>query len=104
MRWHPARAAGRHGLSLADIVNALEKNNSNQGAGYIERRGEQYLVRAPGQVQSMDDIRDIIVGTAQGLPIRIRDIAASESAASYAPVLPPKTARKSCSARSSCSW
>ncbi|RUP29445.1 MAG: CusA/CzcA family heavy metal efflux RND transporter [Curvibacter sp.] len=67
-----------YGLSLADIVNALEKNNSNQGAGYIERRGEQYLVRAPGQVQSMDDIRDIIVGTAQGLPIRIRDIAAVE--------------------------
>lgn len=44
------------------------------GAGYIERRGEQYLVRAPGQVASEDDIRNIIVGTAQGQPIRIRDI------------------------------
>jgi cobalt-zinc-cadmium resistance protein CzcA len=65
---------GAYGLSLADVVNALEKNNSNQGAGYIERRGEQYLVRAPGQVQSLDDVRDIIVGTAQGQPIRIRDI------------------------------
>jgi cobalt-zinc-cadmium resistance protein CzcA len=65
---------GAHGLSLADVVNALQKNNGNQGAGYIERRGEQYLVRAPGQVQSMDDIRDIIVGTAQGQPIHIRDI------------------------------
>lgn len=63
-----------YGLSLTDVVNALEKNNANQGAGYIERQGEQYLVRAPGQVQSMDDLRDIIVGTAQGLPIRIRDI------------------------------
>ena len=67
---------GAYGLSLADVVNALEKNNSNQGAGYIERRGEQYLVRAPGQVQSMDDIRDIIVGTAQGQPIHVRDIGA----------------------------
>jgi len=65
---------GAYGLSLADVVNALEKNNANQGAGYIERRGEQYLVRAPGQVQSMDDIRDIIVGTAQGQPIHVRDI------------------------------
>jgi len=65
---------GAYGLSLADVVNALEKNNGNQGAGYIERRGEQYLVRAPGQVQSMDDIRDIIVGTAQGQPIHVRDI------------------------------
>lgn len=62
------------GLSLADIVNALEKNNSSQGAGYIERKGEQYLVRAPGQVKSIDDIRDIIIGTAQEQPIRVRDI------------------------------
>ncbi len=65
---------GAYGLSLADVVNALEKNNANQGAGYIERRGEQYLVRAPGQVRSMDDIRDVIVGTAQGQPIHVRDI------------------------------
>jgi cobalt-zinc-cadmium resistance protein CzcA len=66
------------GLSLADVVSALEKNNSNQGAGYIERRGEQYLVRAPGQVHSIDDIREIIVGSAQGQPIRVRDIAEVE--------------------------
>nr|WP_311530189.1 CusA/CzcA family heavy metal efflux RND transporter [uncultured Ralstonia sp.] len=64
-----------YGLTLADLVTALEKNNSNVGAGYIERRGEQYLVRAPGQVKSLDDIRDVIVGTAQGQPIRIRDVA-----------------------------
>jgi len=66
---------GAYGLSLADVVNALEKNNSNQGAGYIERRGEQYLVRAPGQVKSIEDIGDIITGTAQGQPIRVRDVA-----------------------------
>jgi cobalt-zinc-cadmium resistance protein CzcA len=69
---------GAYGLSLANVVDALEKNNANQGAGYIEHRGEQYLVRAPGQVQSMDDIRDIIVGTAQGQPIHVRDIASVE--------------------------
>jgi cobalt-zinc-cadmium resistance protein CzcA len=66
---------GAHGLSLADVVHALEKNNSNRGAGYIERRGEQYLVRAPGQVKSMEDIGDIIIGTAAGQPIRVRDVA-----------------------------
>jgi cobalt-zinc-cadmium resistance protein CzcA len=66
---------GAHGLSLSDVVHALEKNNSNQGAGYIERRGEQYLVRAPGQVKSIEDIGDILVGTAQGQPIRVRDVA-----------------------------
>ncbi|BDB29158.1 efflux RND transporter permease subunit (plasmid) [Cupriavidus sp. P-10] len=63
-----------YGLTLTDVVTALNKNNDNVGAGYIERRGEQYLVRAPGQVTSEDDIRNIIVGTAQGQPIRIRDI------------------------------
>ncbi len=69
---------GAFGLSLVDVVNALEKNNANVGAGYIERRGEQYLVRAPGQVKSVEDIGDIIVGTAQGQPIRVRDVAAVE--------------------------
>ncbi len=64
-----------YGLSLADVVSALEKNNDNVGAGYIERRGEQYLVRVPGQVRSLDDIREVIVGTAQGQPIRVRDVA-----------------------------
>ncbi|MGO4155773.1 CusA/CzcA family heavy metal efflux RND transporter [Cupriavidus sp. YAF13] len=70
----PERMAS-YGLSLQDVVVALEKNNANVGAGYIERRGEQYLVRAPGQVRSVDDIREIIVGSAQGQPIRIRDLA-----------------------------
>ena len=68
------RLASR-GLSLSDVVGALDKNNANVGAGYIERRGEQYLVRAPGQVKSLDDIGDIIVGTADRQPIRIRDVA-----------------------------
>lgn len=68
------RLAAR-GLSLQDVVMALERNNANVGAGYIERRGEQYLVRAPGQVKSIDDLREIIVGSAQGQPVRIRDVA-----------------------------
>ncbi|WP_354676989.1 CusA/CzcA family heavy metal efflux RND transporter [Cupriavidus plantarum] len=68
-----------YGLTLADVVGALDKNNDNVGAGYIERRGEQYLVRVPGQVKSIDDIGQVIVGTAQGQPIRVRDVAAVES-------------------------
>ncbi|MCA7082330.1 CusA/CzcA family heavy metal efflux RND transporter [Cupriavidus sp. DB3] len=64
-----------YGLTLADVVSALYRNNDNVGAGYIERSGEQYLVRAPGQVRSEADIRDVIVGSAQGQPIRVRDIA-----------------------------
>ncbi|MFO1226095.1 efflux RND transporter permease subunit [Roseateles sp.] len=64
-----------HGLSLADIVQALERNNGNVGAGYIERRGEQYLIRAPGQLAGIEDIADIVVSNAQGVPIRVRDLA-----------------------------
>ncbi|RZL04312.1 MAG: CusA/CzcA family heavy metal efflux RND transporter [Rubrivivax sp.] len=64
-----------HGLSLEDLVTALERNNANVGAGYIERRGEQYLIRAPGQVQGLEDIGNIVVRPAQGLPLRIRDVA-----------------------------
>ena len=64
-----------YGLTLSDIVTALYRNNDNVGAGYIERSGEQYLVRAPGQVRSEADIGDVIVGSAQGQPIRVRDVA-----------------------------
>ncbi len=67
---------GAFGLTLADVVRALEKNNSNLGAGYIERRGEQYLVRAPGQVKSIDDIGAILVASVGGQPVRVRDVAA----------------------------
>lgn len=63
-----------YGLTLQDIVTALDRNNNNVGAGYIEKRGEQYLIRAPGQVNSIEDIRNIILGNAQGVPIRIRDV------------------------------
>lgn len=64
-----------YGLALADIVNALERNNSNVGAGYIEREGEQYLVRAPGQAASIDDIGNIVVTSIRGIPVRVRDVA-----------------------------
>jgi cobalt-zinc-cadmium resistance protein CzcA len=64
-----------HGLALSDIVEALERNNSNVGAGYIERGGEQYLVRVPGQVGSSEDIGAIILRSSQGVPLYIRDVA-----------------------------
>jgi len=63
------------GLAISDVVTALERNNANVGAGYIERSGEQYLIRAPGQVSNIDDIANVIVGHARGVPIRIRDVA-----------------------------
>jgi len=65
----------RYNLSLEDIASALEKNNNNVGAGYVERNGEQYLIRVPGQVYSIPDIERIVVATHNGVPIRIHDVA-----------------------------
>lgn len=62
-------------LTLKDVLTAVDRNNGNVGAGYIERRGEQLLVRAPGQVRSLDDIRNTILQNVQGVPIRVRDVA-----------------------------
>src|SRR3546814_4669129 len=45
------------------------------GAGYIERNGQQYLVRVPGQVGGLDEIRSIVLDRRNGLPIRVRDVA-----------------------------
>jgi len=64
-----------YGITIQDVVNSLEQNNSNVGAGYIEKNGEQYLIRIPGQVKDIDDIHHIIVSKKDDLTIRIRDIA-----------------------------
>lgn len=70
----PDRLAS-YGLDLADVITALERNNANVGAGYIERSGQQYLVRVPGQAQTLDDLRQIIVSQRHGVSVRIGDIA-----------------------------
>lgn len=52
-----------------------KKNNANVGAGYIEKNGEQYLIRLPGQVKTMDDIKKIIVTKRDEVILRIGDVA-----------------------------
>ena len=64
-----------YGLSFRDVLEALARNNANVGAGYIEKSGEQYLVRAPGQVANLEEIRDIVIRTQRDVPIRVRDVA-----------------------------
>lgn len=65
----------RYRLSLNDIVEALERNNANVGAGYIESNGEQHLIRVPGQVKNIADIENIVIASFEGTPVRIRDVA-----------------------------
>ncbi|MGH8672593.1 MAG: efflux RND transporter permease subunit, partial [Burkholderiales bacterium] len=71
---NPAKLIG-YGLSFHDVLAALAGNNANVGAGYIEKSGEQYLIRAPGQVATLDEIRDIVIRTVHDVPIRIKDVA-----------------------------
>lgn len=62
-------------LTLNDLVTALERNNANVGAGYIERAGEQLLIRAPGQLSGVEDIANIVISNIQGTAIRISSVA-----------------------------
>ncbi|MFC3608841.1 efflux RND transporter permease subunit [Stutzerimonas tarimensis] len=64
-----------YGLTLQDLLTAVERNNQNLGAGYIERSGEQYTIRAPGQVRSAEEIGSILIANVNGTPIRINDVA-----------------------------
>ena len=62
-------------LSFSDVVRALEANNANQGARYLEDNGEGYVVRAAGRLESMDEIGSVVVTTRGGVPVRISDVA-----------------------------
>jgi heavy metal efflux system protein len=71
---HPDRLVALN-LTFRDISEAIDKNNANVGAGYIEKNGEQYLIRSPGQVKNLADVRSIVLYTRGGLPLRIGDVA-----------------------------
>ncbi|NEW87284.1 CusA/CzcA family heavy metal efflux RND transporter [Rhodopseudomonas sp. WA056] len=70
----PARLMA-YRLSFRDVMTSLAANNANVGAGYIEKNGEQYLVRTPGQVSDIEEIRQIVIGSRGGVPVRIMDVA-----------------------------
>lgn len=63
------------GISLKDIQQAIQSNNSNRGAGYIERYGQQLLVRSPGQLATLNDIEHIVVKQINHTPVFISDVA-----------------------------
>ena len=70
----PTRLAA-YGVGLRDLMEAIARSNANVGAGYIERSGEQYLIRVPGQVGAPEELRDIVVAHRDGVPIRLREMA-----------------------------
>jgi cobalt-zinc-cadmium resistance protein CzcA len=64
-----------YGITLRDVFEALEHNNSNAGGAYLEHRGEQQLIRGVGLITSTRDIENIVVTARNGVPVYVRHIA-----------------------------
>lgn len=62
-------------VSISSIFEALEKNNSVAGGGYIEKESQAFFIRGEGLIGSLEDIENIIVKTENGLPVYIKDVA-----------------------------
>lgn len=62
-------------VDLSDVLEALQRNNQNRGAGFIERNGEQWLIRSPGQLKDLQDIGAVVIAKRDDAPVRIRDVA-----------------------------
>ncbi len=63
------------GVTMDELAQALQANNVNRGAGYIERNGQQLLVRSPGQLASIAEIEQVVIANRHGAPVRISDVA-----------------------------
>jgi cobalt-zinc-cadmium resistance protein CzcA len=64
-----------YGLTFRDVLEALAANNANVGGGYIEHSGEQYTIRSTGLIRTLEDIANIKLGTHDGVPFFVKDVA-----------------------------
>lgn len=62
-------------IDLGQLVQALEQNNENRGAGFIEKNGQQLTIRVPGILKSVQEIEQVLVTNISGNPIRVADVA-----------------------------
>lgn len=63
------------GLSFSAVIEALERNNDSTGAGYLEQKGEAWVVRAAGRLETPEEIGKVVLATRGGVPIYIKDVA-----------------------------
>ncbi|MFZ5535885.1 MAG: efflux RND transporter permease subunit [Pseudomonadota bacterium] len=64
-----------YGLTLQDVMEALQRNNANAGGGILPQGPEQYLVRGVGLLRDARDIEMIVLKEVNGIPVYIRDVA-----------------------------
>ena len=69
----PAKIYGYH-LTVPQVMTALGANNSNAGGGFYSQGGQFYYVRGIGLVRNTSDIGNIVVGSSNGVPVRVKDI------------------------------
>jgi cobalt-zinc-cadmium resistance protein CzcA len=69
----PARLYGYH-VTVPQVVTQLGINNANTGGGFYSQGGQFYYVRGLGLIRDQADIASVIVGTQNGVPVRIRDV------------------------------
>lgn len=62
-------------VTLSEVYEALENNNSISGGAYIEKTNQSYFIRGDGLVKSLEDIENIVVKNNNGIPILIKDLA-----------------------------
>ncbi len=64
-----------YGVTIGDVFGALQASNENTGGAYIEKGPRTYYIRTDGIVESLEDIRAIVVDVREGRPITVRDVA-----------------------------
>ncbi|HEY1214780.1 MAG TPA: efflux RND transporter permease subunit, partial [Bryobacteraceae bacterium] len=64
-----------YGVTIEDVRNAISRNNGNSGGGVLAQGPEQFLVRGIGLINSLDDIRSIVLKEVRGTPVYVRDVA-----------------------------
>lgn len=69
-----ARLSAR-GIGIDKLINALERNNRNDGAGRLTEGEEALIVRAEGRIKTLEDVQTIVIDNSQGLPITVGDVA-----------------------------
>lgn len=67
-----------YGITQAQLIGTIDANNTNRGAGYIEHNGAQWLLRVPGQSSTLEELGNIVLTQANGVPLRVKDVASVE--------------------------
>ncbi|MEQ2008082.1 MAG: efflux RND transporter permease subunit, partial [Limisphaerales bacterium] len=63
-----------HGVTVAQVVKALEESNENVSAGILNERGSEWLVTGVGRLRTLEDIGETVITARNGVPVRVADV------------------------------